>query len=245
MKTSNKRRLLVKVLLIAITIFTILPFSTYLISYQAKPRSQLIFEESRSFDQYYGFVQEDSSVGIIYYPGGLVHPSAYASFAKELSLTTQYSVFVTIPLFHLAITQIDLADKVINQHPEILTWLIGGHSLGGTTAAFYAIDHLQSVQGLFFLASYTTAQADFSLTSLPVLSIIASEDLVLNESTYLTHQQYLPANHLEMTIEGGNHSQFADYGLQRGDGPPLIDPIQQETMVIQILANWFDSIILN
>ena len=242
---SNKKNRIVRIFVIFLTIIFILPFTTYLISYQAKPTSQLALKDAISFDQYYGFIQEASSVGVIYYPGGLVHPNAYASFARALSMETQYSVFVTTPWFHLAITQIDLADKVINQHPEIITWIIGGHSLGGTAAAFYAIDHLELVNGLFFLASYTTSQADFSMTEIPVISIIASEDLVLDESTYATHQQYLPTNHLETTIEGGNHSQFADYGHQRGDGVPLIDSLQQETIVVQILTNWFDSFILN
>ena len=242
---SNKKNRLIKILVILIAIIFILPFTTYLISYQAKPTSQLALKDAQSFNQHYGFIQEDSSVGVIYYPGGLVHPHAYASFAKALSMETKHSVFVTKPLFHLAITQIDLADQVINQHPEIITWIIGGHSLGGTAAAFYSINRVESVSGLFFLASYTTAEADFSMTDIPVISIIASEDLVLNESTYDAHQQYLPANHLEITIEGGNHSQFADYGLQRGDGTPLISANQQEAMVVQSLSTWFDSIIFN
>ena len=243
-KPLNKKRRFVKIFILVLTILTILPFSTYLISYQPQPSAILAYEDAVEFDQHYGFIQEDATVGVIYYPGGLVHPKAYARFAKALTIASQYSVFVTSPWFHLAITQIDLADKVIRQHPNIDTWLIGGHSLGGTSAAFYTIEHIDKITGLFFLASYTTEQANFSLTNLPVISMVGSEDLVLNQTTYLDHQQYLPPNYVEVIIEGGNHSQFADYGPQRGDGVASIDGLAQEAMVVSALATWFEQLIL-
>ena len=243
-KPANNKKRLVKILVVIISILTILPFTTYLVSYQPKLDSQLAFQDAQQFDQHYGFIQEDSNVGVIYYPGGLVHPHAYARFAKALSTTTQYSVFVTSPWFHLAITQIHLADQVMRQHPDIETWFIGGHSLGGTAAAFYTIEQLAVISGLFLLASYTTADADFSSSNLPVISIVGSEDLVLNDSTYRANQQYLPTNQKEVRIEGGNHSQFADYGQQRGDGIAAIEGIQQETIVVHALNDWFDELIL-
>ena len=243
-KPLNKKRRFLKIFILVLAILTMLPFSTYLISYQPKPSAILVYEDAVEFDQYYGFIQDDATVGVIYYPGGLVHPKAYARFAKALAISTEYSVFVTSPWFNLAITQIDLADQVIRQHPDIDTWLIGGHSLGGTSAAFYTIQHLDNITGLFFLASYTTEQADFSSTNLPIISIVGSEDLVLNQTTYVDHQQYLPTNHVEVIIEGGNHSQFAEYGPQRGDGVASIDGVEQETLVVTALTNWFDQLIL-
>jgi hypothetical protein len=243
-KPANNKKRLAKILVIIITILTILPFTSYLVSYQPKPDSQLAFQDAQQFDQHYGFILEDSKVGVIYYPGGLVHPHAYARFAKALSFTTQYSVFVTSPWFHLAITQIHLADQVMRQHPDIETWFIGGHSLGGTAAAFYTFEQLDVISGLFLLASYTTPEADFSYSNLPVISIVGSEDLVLNDSTYVTNQRYLPTNHEEVRIEGGNHSQFADYGQQRGDGVATIEGLQQETIVVHALNDWFADLIL-
>jgi hypothetical protein len=243
-KTFNKKRRLLKIFILVLAILTVLPFSTYLISYQPQADSQLAYEDAEEFNQHYGFIQNDATVGVIYYPGGLVHPKAYARFAKALAMSTQYSVFVTSPLFHLAITQISLADQVMSQHPSIDRWLIGGHSLGGTSAAFYTIEHIDKITGLFFLASYTTEQANFSLTNLPVISMVGSEDSVLNQTTYLAHQQYLPTNHVEVIIEGGNHSQFADYGPQRGDGEATINGVEQEALVVNALTNWFDQLIL-
>lgn len=242
-KSVNKKKRFLKLLVFVLTILTVLPFSTYLISYQPKAGAIFAYEDAQEFDQHYGFIQENATIGIIYYPGGLVHPKAYARFAKALAVATNYSVFVTAPLFNLAITQINLADQVIRQHPDITTWWIGGHSLGGSTAAFYALEHLDVITGLFLLASYTTEQADFSSTTLPVISIVGSEDLVLNQTTYLANQPYLPPDHVEVFLEGGNHSQFADYGSQRGDGVALIDGLEQEAMVVTALANWFNQLI--
>lgn len=240
-KKSNKKKLLLTIFIAVVAGVILLPFSSYVISYQAKERSILAYDDATEFSQHYGFLQDHSSIGIIYYPGGLVSPQAYASFAQKLSERSSYSVFVTYPWFNLAISQIQLADSVREQHPTIQTWIIGGHSLGGTAAAFYAIDHLDQIQGLFLLASYTTQQADFSSSNLPIISIGGTNDQVLNQLTYDENRQYLSSNVSEVMIEGGNHGQFGDYGPQRGDGVATIESTVQETMIIEALTNWFQG----
>ena len=243
-QAATKKSKILKPIFILITIVMILPFSTYLISYQAKSPAVLAYEEARVFDQHYGFKNDESTIGIIVYPGGLVHPKAYARFAQALAGESQASVFVTEPLFHLAITQIRLAEKVIAKHPDIATWVIGGHSLGGTAAAFYTHDHLDKIKGLFFLASYTTDQADFSPTSLPALSIYGSEDMVLNQASYIAAKAYLPSHYREVIITGGNHSQFADYGPQRGDGIATIPGLQQQSIAVSELTAWTQTLLI-
>ena len=243
-QAATKKRKILKPIFILITIVMIFPFSTYLISYQAKSPAVLAYEEAEIFEQHYGFKHDESTIGIILYPGGLVHPKAYARFAQALADESQASVFVTEPWFHLAITQIRLAEKVIQKHPHITTWMIGGHSLGGTAAAFYTHDHLDKIKGLFFLASYTTAQADFTPTSLPVISMYGSEDMVLSQASYLAAKRYLPPNHHEVMIAGGNHSQFADYGPQRGDGLATITGLEQQTIVVSELTAWTQTLLI-
>ncbi|MBR3227474.1 MAG: alpha/beta hydrolase, partial [Erysipelotrichaceae bacterium] len=102
---------------------------------------------------------------------------------------------------------------------------IGGHSLGGACASMYIDEHRDLFEGLILLASYSTK--DLSDSGLSVLSITASNDGILNFDKYTENIRNLPADHIEYQIKGGNHSQFADYGFQKGDGKATIDPEEQ------------------
>ena len=45
---------------------------------------------------------------------------------------------------------------------------------------------------------------------------------------------------MSYTIHGGNHSQFGDYGLQRGDGVATITTMEQHLMIIDQFILWMD-----
>lgn len=240
MKPKKKRKIW---WILAITLSTLiaLPFSSYLISYQPSTLSKTAYQQAEHDAAYYGFTTSESDVGIIYYPGGLVNPRAYARFAQTLHQSANISVFVTQPLWHLAITSIQQAATIMAAHPAITTWVIGGHSLGGSSAAFFAVDHLETIAGLFFLASYPTAQSDVSESNIAVLSVTASEDQVLNTATYEDAKIYLPSVTTYASILGGNHGQFGSYGQQRGDGKATITETEQHEQTITIMMSWLAS----
>ncbi len=54
----------------------------------------------------------------------------------------------------LAVLDWDKALEVIEAHPEIRTWVIGGHSLGGAMAARFASRHPDTISGLVLWAAY-------------------------------------------------------------------------------------------
>lgn len=110
---------------------------------------------------------------------------------------------------------------------EIDQWYIGGHSLGGVSAATYAEQHEETIAGLFFFASYPTSGTDFSATELPMLSIYAENDGLstldkIDESKSLFSDQATFHQ-----IDGGNHAQFGIYGSQKGDNEATI-PVQDQ-----------------
>ncbi len=240
-RLSNKKRkrriIFLSVFLLLITI----PFSSYLISYQAQSDALEAYRSAKKKTGYYGFESNESTQGIIYYPGGLVDPRSYAGFAKLLSEQSDCHVFVTQPLFNLAITDINKAERIIQDYPLVTSWWIGGHSLGGSSAAFYGINEIESLEGIFFLGSYTTAQADFSSTSLPMLSIIGDQDQILDDATYQQSLVYFSSQLTTYTLQGGNHSQFGDYGLQRGDGVASLTRLEQHLLVVEQLILWMHT----
>jgi len=51
---------------------------------------------------------------------------------------------------NLAVFAPDRASDIISAYPDIHSWVIGGHSLGGSMAANFARNNPSLVKGLFF-----------------------------------------------------------------------------------------------
>ncbi|MGB1254115.1 MAG: alpha/beta hydrolase, partial [Candidatus Promineifilaceae bacterium] len=78
-----------------------------------------------------------TTAALIYYPGGLVEPEAYAVTAQGIADAGYLVILPKMPL-NLAVTDANRAESIVAAFPEIESWVIGGHSLGGSMAAEYA-----------------------------------------------------------------------------------------------------------
>ena len=179
-----------------------------------------------------------STTGIIYYPGGKVQPEAYAVVASKLATNGYTTIIVKMP-FNLAIFGSDRADEVINSHPEITSWVIAGHSLGGVFASEYAVKHQDKIKGVVYLAAYPSTNA--SNATFKALSIRGSLDNLAKSEDISGNLDKFPANTTFITIEGGNHFNNGNYGPQAGDNNSTItrEEQQQQTVnaIIQFIKN--------
>ena len=162
--------------------------------------------------------------GIVFYPGGKVDYLAYIPLAKALASKGVLCIIVDMP-FNLAVFDIDRADGVYEGYVMVDHWYMAGHSLGGSMACEYVIDHLDCFDGVILLGSYSAAE--LSHTELKVLSIYGSADQVLDRESYEESKSNLPANAEEFVIPGGNHAYFGVYGEQSGDGISTITNKEQ------------------
>jgi pimeloyl-ACP methyl ester carboxylesterase len=181
--------------------------------------------------------QQPASVGFIFYPGGRVDARSYAVPLREIAAKGYLVVLVPVRL-NLAFFDINAAGPVIAAHPEIQTWVIGGHSLGGVAAALFAKDH-PNISGLVFWASYP---ADDSLknSNIRVLSIYGTNDMA-GVQAFKEKEALMPANVQYVIIDGGNHSQFGDYGLQPGDKEATISRLEQQLQVVAAVVRFLAS----
>ena len=140
--------------------------------------------------------------------------------------------------FHLAVLDINAADGIQEQYPEIEKWYIGGHSLGGSMAASYLAKNAEDYEGLVLLGSYSTA--DLSQTDLDVLSIYGSEDEVMNREKYDENKSNLPDDYTEIIIDGGCHAYFGMYGKQDGDGTPAITNEEQIRLTVENIVKMME-----
>ena len=188
-----------------------------------------------SNEDYIAFIPDDPTAGLIFYPGAKVDYDAYAPLMSALAERGIAGISVHLPL-NYSLLKKDAAEGIAELYPEVKDWYIGGHSLGGVTAATYAAEHASEYKGLVFFASYT--MENINKTELDVLSLYGDQDGVLNKKLYFECIGNLPETTTEYVIEGGNHAQFGDYGVQDGDNEATISAEKQVELTADAIANW-------
>ena len=179
------------------------------------------------------FEPEDAKAGLIFYPGGKVQYEAYAPLMEALAEEGILCVLLHMPA-NLAVLDMNAAEGITAEYPDIEKWYIGGHSLGGSMAASYAAKNVEELEGVILLASYSTAALQDS--GLDVVSIYGSNDRVLNLEKYDKYRENLPEDFKEEVIEGGNHAYFGKYGFQEGDREATIANENQIEATVDIVA---------
>lgn len=137
--------------------------------------------------------------------------------------------------FNLAVLDMNAADGLTDDYPEIEEWYIGGHSLGGSMAASHLAKNTEDFDGLILLGSYSTAEI-----TLPVLSVYGSEDNVLNREKYAEYKPNISGSLTEFVIDGGCHAYFGMYGNQDGDGVPSISVDEQINITVNEIINFIN-----
>lgn len=198
--------------------------------YHASESAMLLLEQSdvTKEEGYYVVNANEEEVGFIFYPGGKVDELAYLPLLEDLKNEGITSYLVTMP-FHLAVFDANAADQIINAHPEVKAWYIGGHSLGGAMASQYASEHPE-IAGLVLLGAYPYGD----VSQVDTLIIYGSQDEVLDRSK-------LNGQDSTIVIEGGNHAQFGDYGVQAGDGTATISADEQQRVSAQYIADFIKA----
>ena len=179
----------------------------------------------------------DPRVGFIFYPGGIVDHHAYAPALFDIAVQGFLVVDVEMP-FGLAFLGLNKALEVIEAYPEIDTWVIGGHSLGGAMAARFANQHPDKVTGLVLWAAYPAQSDDLSGNEVKVLSISGSRDGLAQPDEIAGSAPLLPEDTVWVTVEGGNHAQFGFYGEQGNDNPAAISRQAQQEQIITATASF-------
>jgi len=141
------------------------------------------------------------TVGILFFPGGLIESIAYSPLLEGLSNDTDTLVILARCPFRLApLWTLDMSLNVMKRYPSVQTWILGGHSLGAGTfgAAGMVVklrssgienngtsdstkQHSISVSGLFMLGGNIIGdEIDLSKEEehLECLAILASEDMI-------------------------------------------------------------------
>ncbi|GLV59793.1 hypothetical protein KDH_66170 [Dictyobacter sp. S3.2.2.5] len=173
--------------------------------------------------------REGASVGLIFYPGARVESEAYAVFLHEIA-KWGYATFLPKMPLDLAIFARNRAATLISAYPEIQTWVLGGHSMGGGMACEFVVTH-KNVRGLLLYGTFPGCDLS-NREELAVTLIYGTHDAVIAPEQVTRSRSNLPEQTQYIEISGGTHSFFGDYGQQDGDGQATIS---HEEARLQIL----------
>ena len=174
----------------------------------------------------------DPTTGLILYPGGRVDPRAYAPTARALAEEGYLVVIVPMPL-NLAFFAPGRAAEVMAAFPDIESWAVGGHSLGGAMAANFAHRNPEAVQRPGLVGSVSGRQR--RPIGLPIWRSARSMAHKMDwqrEDEIDASRPLLPPDTQWIAIEGGNHAQFGWYGPQAGDNEATISREEQQAQIV-------------
>ncbi len=175
--------------------------------------------------------------GLIFYPGGLVEPTAYAPILHKIAEEGVLVIIVPMPL-NLAIFNPSAANAVIDTYPQISKWILAGHSLGGASAAIFAENNPTKIDAIALWDSYPPNTADLSNNSISAISIFGTTNNFPNTENFDDKRHLYPDDTIFVAIEGANHAQFGDYGPQKGDVVADISLAEQHERVAEIMLDF-------
>jgi pimeloyl-ACP methyl ester carboxylesterase len=182
-----------------------------------------------------------ATTGLIFYPGARVHPISYAPPARAIAEAGYLAVVVPMP-FNMAVISPNRAEEIIDAHPEIETWVIGGHSLGGAMAAQFANTHRSTIQGVVLWGAYPGANTSLRNGGQQVVAVYGTRDCISTPAEVLEAAVRLPEDVGLVPIEGGNHIQFGWYEGQPGSCTASISLEDQQSIAIEATLDLLDDL---
>lgn len=217
------------------------------IAYRASGEARLALESSETIavtrgEHHWLFQRhgDPPSVGLLFYPGALVDPVAYAPLLRSVAAAGYPAVLIEVPR-RGALGGADGAEPLNRAVsatlavPGVSRWVVAGHSRGAVIAARFAQTNAPSLAGLVLIG--TSHPRDFSLAAsrLPVMRIYGTRDTVADVEKLERTKPNLPPGTKHIRIDGGNHSQFGSYGFQPGDWPATISREEQQRLTLEAL----------
>lgn len=187
---------------------------------------EMLIEAHRGFE--FRPASRPVRTGFVFFPGAGVDVTAYAPEARAIAAQGYLVILVPVP-GRAALGSQDRAAEVIAAHPEIMRWVIGGHSMGGAAAGLFFAAHEDLVQGLMLWAAYP--EAGDEIASGLVYLIYGTRDGLATPTMVAEHRRLLPSDTQYVELNGADHNQFGWYESEPTDQVASISRATQQVLV--------------
>ncbi|MBG6179759.1 alpha/beta hydrolase [Arthrobacter sp. CAN_A1] len=205
---------------------------------RANPAVQVIDREG-----YIALLPADgpAKTGMIFYPGARTVAEAYLPSWAPIVEATGIAVYLAEMPYGFASLRDDAARDIIAAEPAVDSWSIGGHSLGGITAARYADAH-PGFDGLLLWAAFPEEEVVLAdVPGLEVLAVTGSQDEIVPTPLVRDRLAASAGGADVVEIEGMEHSQFGAYRSIFGDGDPTISDDDALRSLARVTAEFLDA----
>lgn len=224
-----------------------------LIAYRADPEARAATAPDDAVDVTYadGIGQYNpaspsKSSTLVFFPGALVDPRAYAPLARSVAEAGYPVLLVELPrrgAFGGAASpelrmRIAAALASIPDHHSVV---VGGHSRGAVVASTLSAREPGSA-GVVLVGTSHPRDVDLSGLDVPVTKIVGTRDGLASPDEVRQNAHLLPAQTRWVWVEGGNHSQFGWYGFQPLDRWAEISAAEQRSIMTQAVLDLLHSV---
>lgn len=232
--------LTVTIVLVGFVVWAETPPAPMLEAYDALESDSAVIVSTKDWIVFQPVIS-NKNVGFVIYPGGRVDFRSYAPMAHRIAAEGYLVLIVRMPL-NLAVFGVNIASDIIKSYSAISSWVIGGHSLGGTMAAQFAHENPSDVKGLVLWAAYPASGTDLSKNNLLVTTIHGTNDGLVSSSQIEDSLKLLPVSTSRIEIIGGNHAQFGWYGDQGGDNAATISREEQQNQIFNATLQLLETV---
>ncbi len=179
-----------------------------------------------------------STPALIFFPGALVDPVAYAPLTRAAAASGFPAYIVELPrrgAFGGAESPEFFArlKQLLEQPGTPSRWVAAGHSRGGVVASDIAAEGRTGLAGLILVGTSHPRDVDLSKLAIPVTKVVGTLDGLASREEVEANRNKLPQSTRWVWVDGGNHSQFGWYGFQPGDRRASVDASSQRAEMIQ------------
>lgn len=174
--------------------------------------------------------------GIVIMHGALIKPQSYAGTAAYFA-RLGYTVF--LPHGGFWRLPVNAVDDVATQVADfgIDDWYLIGHSMGGLASLELLQRNSLEVRAVALWGA--GMPFDFTTANAPLLFLWGDDDGILPAHRFETVRTNLPGDTRYVTIEGGNHRNFAMYSHQFFDNDGSLDWREQTGIANELTAAFF------
>ncbi len=97
------------------------------------------------------------------------------------------------------------------------------------------------VNGLILLSAYPASSDSLKDHDIDVLSLYGDKDEIVDLELLQERRNILPDSAIFTEITGANHSGFADYGEQDGDGEAMITTEEQINQTVKYISEFIEE----